>query len=235
MTATPTTHRRVGPLRMAIASACAGLIALAGAGFVTAQEAPRSSISAVGIINADGLQIGTVIGSETGGALTLTVTVSNLPPGEHGVHIHETGSCEPPFDSAGGHFNPDGTMHGPGSATIVVQEQAPEEGEATPEAEPAVAASPVANTESHAGDLGNITIDDSGRISVAITTSSVTLAPDQPNSLADADGSALVIHAGADDLHTDPSGESGDRIACAVLFAPADGGGIATPEATPAS
>jgi Cu-Zn family superoxide dismutase len=211
-------------------------MAMAGGAIATAQDATpatsRSSISAVGIVNADGLQIGTVIGSESGGALTLNITVSNLPPGEHGLHIHETGDCTPPFDSAGGHFNPEGTTHGAGEATVVVQVQEPEEGAATPAAEAAVEASPVTGGESHAGDLGNITIDDSGRISVAVTTSTVTLAPDQAHSLADADGSALVIHAGADDLMTDPSGESGDRIACAVLFGPADG---EVPTATPAA
>jgi Cu-Zn family superoxide dismutase len=214
----------------------AGLLAISGATLATAQDAPaRTSISAVGIVNQDGLQIGTVIGSESEGALTLTITASNLPAGEHGLHIHETGSCDPagekPFDSAGGHFNPDSHVHGPGEATTVVQVQEPEEGAATP-AVVEDTASPVAAGESHAGDLGNITVDDSGRLSVTVTTSSVTLVPGQPNSLADADGSALVIHADADDLQTDPSGNSGERIACAVLFAPADGGTpvAATPE-----
>jgi Cu-Zn family superoxide dismutase len=213
-------------------AACAGILALASVGFATAQDATpatsRSSISAVGVLNTDGLQIGTVIGSESGGSLSLTITVSNLEPGEHGLHIHETGVCDvegdTPFASAGGHFNPAGTMHGPGTATIV-----PLVGEGTPV--PEAPASPVAEgTESHAGDLGNVTVQDNGRLSVAVTTDSVTLATGADNSLADADGSALVIHAGADDLHTDPSGESGDRIACAVLFAPMDG---VAPAATP--
>ena len=227
------THTTPGRLRTFVIATLAGALALAGGGIATAQDATpatsRTSISAVGIVNADGLQIGTVIGSETGGSLTLNITVSNLPPGEHGLHIHETGVCEPPFDSAGGHFNPDEAMHGPGEATTVVQVQEPEEGAATPEAATIAEASPVVATESHAGDLGNITIDDSGAISVAVTTSSVTLASGQANSLADADGSALVFHADADDLTTDPSGNSGERIACSVLFPPADGAPAATP------
>lgn len=63
----------------------------------------------------------------------------------------------------------------------------------------------------HAGDLGNIGASDGGP-----TKFSFTLPPGS-GSLADADGSALVIHAKADDEMTDPSGNSGDRIACAVI------------------
>ena len=85
--------------------------------------------------------------------------------------------------------------------------------------------------ESHAGDLGNITVDETGRISVSVTTTSVTFAVGAENSLADADGSALVIHENADDLMTDPTGESGGRITCAVLFAPTSGTPAASPEA----
>lgn len=235
MTAAETSSGLFSSWRTPLMAACAGVLSLASVGFATAQDATpaaqaaeRSSISAVGVLNTDGLQIGTVIGSESDGALTLTITVSNLPPGEHGLHIHETGVCDvegdSPFASAGGHFNPTGAAHGPGNATVV-----PLVSEGTPV--PEAPASPVADgTESHAGDLGNVTVQDNGRLSVAVTTSSVTLASGQETSLADADGSALVIHAGADDLHTDPSGESGDRIACAVLFAPVDG---MAPAATP--
>lgn len=227
---------RIG--RTALALASAGVLALGSAGFAVAQDATPasspSSISAVGILNTDGLQIGTVIGSEFDGAVTLTITASNLTAGEHGMHIHETGACDPageePFSSAGGHFNPAGTTHGPGMATVEVQVQEPEEGAATPAAD-AAAASPVAAAESHAGDLGNISVDDTGRISVAVTTTSVTFATGVDTSLADADGSALVIHENADDLATDPTGESGGRIACAVLFAPTSGTPAASPEA----
>ncbi len=231
-------HTRFG--RAALALASAGVLALSSAGSSLAQDATPasspSSISAVGILNPDGLQIGTVSGSEYDGAVTLIVTASNLAPGEHGMHIHETGSCDPegdePFSSAGDHFNPTGATHGAGMATVEVQVQEPEEGAATPEAEAATSlASPVAGGESHAGDLGNITVDETGRISLSVTTTSVTFAAGAENSLADADGSALVIHANADDLTTDPSGESDGRIACAVLFAPASDTPAASPEA----
>ena len=225
--------------RTTFIAACTGVLVLGGLGGAQAQDATpaasRSSISAVGMINADGLQIGTVIGSEFDGAVELTLTARNLPPGEHGLHIHETGVCDPagaePFDSAGAHFNPDGSAHGPGSATIVAQVQEPEAGEATPAPE-AAPASPVAgDVESHAGDLGNISVDETSSISVLVTTDSVTFAPSAETSLADADGSALVIHEMADDLMTDPTGESGGRIGCAVLFAPTSDVPAASPEA----
>ncbi|HYI25348.1 MAG TPA: superoxide dismutase family protein [Thermomicrobiales bacterium] len=233
MTKSSSAPRFARTFRTLIVAGIAATIAVGGAAAGSAQDPGRSSISAVPVINADGLQIGFVTASDFDSAVTFTLTASTLEPGEHGVHIHETGVCDlagdTVFGSAGGHFNPTGTMHGPGNATIVTLVSEPEEGAATPVAATSMEASPVADVESHAGDLGNVVVDDSGRVSVTITTSSVTLLPDGENSLADADGSALVIHAGADDLHTDPSGESGDRIACTVLFPPA--GAAATPEA----
>ncbi len=242
------THQHLGSTnslkrRAGLALAAASLLAIGSFGGAYAQDATpataessaRSSISAVGMLNAEGLQIGTVIGSEFDGAVELTLTARNLPPGEHGLHIHETGICDPagdePFSSAGAHFNPDGSAHGPGSATIVAQVQEPEAGEATPVAEVAAPALPVSDVESHAGDLGNITVDETSSISVLVTTASVTFAPGAETSLADADGSALVIHEMADDLMTDPTGESGGRIGCAVLFAPTSDVPAASPEA----
>lgn len=118
---------------------------------------------------------------------------STLEPGLHGVHIHEVGACDAsgdtPYASAGGHFNPTDDSHG------------------GPEDE-----------ESHAGDLGNIDVAEDGSFSFEITTDKVTLIPSQENTLDDDDGSALIIHADEDDLETDPSGESGDRVACGVIF-----------------
>ena len=229
-----TTPGLLSTCRTAFVATCAGVLAIGGVAFATAQDATpsstaRSSISAVGMMNVDGLQIGTVSASESDGAVTFTITASTLTPGEHGIHVHETGSCDPAtgFESAGGHFNPDQHPHGPGAATLEAQIQEPEEGAATPAVSAPAAASPVSGAESHAGDLGNLIVDETGSVTVNVTTSSVTLAPDTATSLADADGSALVIHADTDDLATDPSGNSGERIACAVLFAPADEAGAA--------
>ena len=164
----------------------------------------------------DGVELGTATFSETDGVLVIDVSVAGLEPGDHGIHIHETGSCDAsgddPFASAGGHFNPQGVEHGPG----------PQEPVATPGYSPVSA---------HAGDLGNITVGDDGTGTLTVETGLVTLAADADNSLADPDGSALVIHENPDDLTTDPSGESGGRIACGVIFPAADGTPAAgTPE-----
>lgn len=140
---------------------------------------------------------------------------SGLEPGEHGLHIHEYGTCDAsgatPYESAGAHFNPAGADHGDVDAD-----------------------------DSHAGDLGNLVVDDDGTIDIEVTTDKVTLDPEADNSLAGPNGSSLIIHAGPDDLESQPSGESGGRVACAILFAshepmtnytpPVEG---ASPEASP--
>jgi Cu-Zn family superoxide dismutase len=148
--------------------------------------------------------------TEAADGLTIAVTSddSGLEPGEHGVHIHEFGLCTPaegdqPFADAGRHANPMGHQHG-----------GPDDAEA------------------HAGDLGNLVVEEDGSIDFTITTDQLTLVPGEDHSLADEDGSAIVIHAGPDDLKTDPSGESGSRVACGTIFqhpAPADGTPVATP------
>lgn len=129
-----------------------------------------------------------------------------LMPGEHGIHIHETGVCDgdadSAFDTAGGHFNPTDETHGD-----------------------------LDSDPSHGGDLGNVTVEEDGSFEHWASVSKITLNEGEENSLNDADGSAIIIHAEADDLETDPSGESGDRIACGVIFAPMDD--QATPAATP--
>jgi Cu-Zn family superoxide dismutase len=152
-----------------------------------------------------GQPIGTVQLEQTAGGVTVAVTASGLTPGQHGVHLHAVGQCEgAAFASAGGHFNPTARKHGLKSAD-----------------------------GAHAGDLPNLTAGDDGRAAFTATVAQVALTPGLTN-LFDADGAALVIHARADDELTDPAGNSGDRVACAVLRPLAAGlpragaGGLAT-------
>lgn len=149
--------------------------------------APAQQARAV-MRDAQGAEIGTVTIMQEGSSVRLTGDLTSLPVGEHGFHFHETGTCEAPeFESAGEHFNPTSASHG------TEHPQGP-----------------------HAGDIPNITGAD-GSTSVDQSNSMVTLMEGQPNSLFDADGTALVIHADPDDYETQPSGNSGARIACGVI------------------
>lgn len=137
----------------------------------------------------EGKTVATATLAETNAGVLITLEASALPPGVHAFHIHESGACEPPdFTSAGGHFNPGDTSHG-------------FEAEGGP----------------HAGDMPNIHVPESGMLTVEVLNPNVTLEPGPPESLFDDDGSALVIHAGADDYTSQPAGDAGTRIACGVI------------------
>ena len=157
------------------------------------------------IRGADGQQIGTASLTETAAGVRLALQLRGLPPGEHGIHVHAVATCEgPAFTSAGGHFNPTSSQHGLRN--------------------PAGA---------HAGDLPELVVAANGTATYATTTNRLTLSAG-PLSLFDADGSSIVIHADPDDHMTDPTGNSGARIACGAIVAgaaalPATGGGPAVP------
>jgi Cu-Zn family superoxide dismutase len=140
-----------------------------------------------------GSAVGTALLTPAAEGVQVTLNTSGIPAGVHGVHVHQTGQCTPPdFASAGGHFNPASRQHGT-------------ENPAGP----------------HAGDLPNITVDANGRGTMSGVAPGVTLAGSGAHSLRKPGGTALVVHAGADDYRTDPSGNSGARIACGVI-PPAD-------------
>lgn len=151
------------------------------------KKAPALTAKAV-LTTADGKEVGTVELTETKGGVRMRVSVKDLTPGEHGFHIHAVGKCEPPFTSAGPHFNPNERKHGLRSR----------EGH-------------------HAGDMRNLRIPASGAVTTTIRNKDVTLEKGKPNSLFHDGGTAIVIHAGPDDQLTDPAGNSGDRIACGVI------------------
>lgn len=137
--------------------------------------------------NAKGKKVGQATFRQTPNGVVITLKTSGLPAGEHAMHIHETGKCEAPFKTAGGHFNPKGHQHG------------------------------IENPKGkHAGDLPNLHVPKRGELEVTLFTDAVTLTPGA-STVFDADGSTLIIHAGKDDYSSDPAGDAGDRIACAVI------------------
>ena len=199
-----------------LAAALIGVVAAA-----VAQQASPDTSETVDVVlqNVDGQAVGrATLGETPDGLVIIDASVDGLTPGEHGIHIHAVGVCDPagdmPFASAGEHYNPTGALHGGPPSRGVAASPAAADAMATPDP-----------TRGHAGDLGNITVlsDETGRLQ--ITTERFRLAD-----LGDADGSALVVHAQRDDLITDPSGNSGGRIACGVIFPSQDGG---TQGATP--
>lgn len=138
--------------------------------------------------DAGGKDVGRVELVQLPAGVLLKMSLKGVPPGERAFHIHAVGKCEPPFTSAGPHFNPANHKHG-----LETKEG------------------------SHAGDMPNLHIPASGDLMVEILNGMVTLAKGKPNSLFDADGSSIIIHAGVDDYKSDPTGNAGDRIACAVV------------------
>jgi len=173
-------------MRFRILIAISGLLWFSTA--VRLAAAPKSAHAE--IVNARGAKIGSAKITLTSDGVKIAVKVSQLTPGEHGIHIHTVGRCEgPAFTSAGGHFNPTNAHHGVHNA----QEPHP-----------------------HLGDLMNLVVDTNGNANASFIVNGVTLG-EGANSLFHEGGTALVIHAKADDLMSDPSGNSGDRIACGVI------------------
>ena len=140
------------------------------------------------ILNAQGQKIGAATLAQSHGGVRIDLDVTQLPPGVHGIHVHAVGKCAgPDFKTAGGHFNPEMKKHGKDSPD-----------------------------GPHAGDLMNITVAANGTAKTSLIAPNVTLGSGT-NSLFHEGGTAIVIHEKEDDYKTDPSGNSGARIACGVI------------------
>ena len=182
----------IGGAALALA-ACATDSDTAGAGVEADGPAIVSTIGPP-ILNADlrdaqGRSRGRATVEQSGDSLRVRIEANGMGAGAYGAHIHTTGRCDPPaFTTAGPHWNPTGQMHGKDNPNGM-----------------------------HKGDLPNLMVGADGRGTLEYTIPNAILSGMLPTKLVDEDGAAVVVHARPDDYRTDPSGNSGDRIACGVL------------------
>jgi Cu-Zn family superoxide dismutase len=178
------------------------VVVLLGVGLSTTAQADGALHARFAIKNTNGQVVGTVVLTQHADGVLVDGTFTGLPAGTHGLHFHTVGACTPTFDAAGGHYNPTQQQHGFNNPQGV-----------------------------HAGDLTNLEIGANGAGTYRTVTDRITLAPGAANTVYDADGTSLMVHANADDYVTDPTGNSGGRIACGVVEAaqatrlPTTGGG----------
>lgn len=176
-----------------LALCMSGLVTIAAAGCADDRTALDNSIDVVATATADlrsanGRVMGTATATQSGDSIRVRIKGMNLQAGAHGAHVHMAGVCAPPaFESAGGHWNPTRHQHGKDNPSGM-----------------------------HKGDLPNILIGTDGHGTLEYTIPGTWLVGGAAPML-DSDGAALVIHAGPDDYRTDPSGNSGGRIACGAF------------------
>ena len=142
----------------------------------------------VKLYNASGDQVGTAKMTQQTSGVKIAIKAEGFEPGAHGLHIHEIGECKAPrFESAGNHFNPDDKKHG------LLNPKGAEN-----------------------GDLPNVVADGSGKIKAEINAPHITL-EEGKTTIHRKDGASIIITENADDGMTQPTGKSGDRIACGPI------------------
>ena len=166
------------------------ILAVAGSlvfSFAFSASAQKGPVK-VDLSDAQGKSVGTAELSPAAQGVTIRLNLMNLMPGDHGIHVHTVAKCEgPAFTTAGPHLNPDMKKHG------------------------------LQNPDGpHAGDMPNFTVAADGTAKSTVVAPGVTMG-DDPHSIFSNGGTALVVHAGADDMKSDPAGNSGARIACGVI------------------
>ena len=152
-----------------------------------AMSALSAAKTKVELKDAQGKDVGSVVIWDQGSGVALQLNLHDLPPGEHGIHFHQVPKCEAPDFKSAG-------------------------GHFNPENKKHGFDNPEGH---HAGDVKNFTVGADGKANAKLENADVTL-KEGPHSLLTS-GAAVVVHAKADDYKTDPSGNSGDRIACGVI------------------
>ena len=170
----------------------AALLSLSGCAYTPPDAPPLdtsdAAATALTLLDAAGRERASAEVDGESGSVRVRVRARELAPGTYAAHIHTVGRCDPPgFESAGPHWNPTGAAHGRENPR-----------------------------GAHLGDLPNLVVGADRRGTVEYRIAGAGLR-DGATPIADADGAALIVHAQPDDYRTDPSGNAGARLACAVI------------------